>query len=252
MNYYHSGNNILIINMYLSEIKKILNCDDTFRTKFIPRKHFHNTILDWGNNGIGSRFARGKLNYIVLYSNRNYKIYGPLRENVLSDEIEQFFKYNLTPRQGIVAIKIIGLRKVEPTNRHVPSYIRNALKGAKCVVCGTSNDIVIDHKDGFYEKMDLWSGDFQALCNHCNLVKRQRYKEITDEKETERLSANTIPHLELFSDKFNCLVQEESFWYDPCAYTKRIYDRLVELEEKEQLYEKWLSKMENVGVSTEK
>ena len=221
--------------MFLSEIKKILNCDDMFKTNIIPRRHFRGTILDWGNNGIGSRFARGKLDYVVLYSNRKYKVYAQ-EGDITEKEIDTFFKCNLTPRQGIVGIKIVGLRKKKKYHK-IPRHIRKHYKHSMCVVCGTSSDIVIDHKDGFYDQKELDINDFQVLCNHCNLVKRQRYKEIGDSKEFEPISANAIPHLQIFSEMFPECSPNESFWYDPCAYTQRIHNRLKYLEQKKKIFE---------------
>lgn len=215
--------------MYLSIVKKVLKCDDSFQTKIIPRRYFRGTILDWGNNGIGSRFARGKLDYIVLYHNKKYKVYSSKHNVELKpDEIDTFFKNHLVPENGIVGIKIIGIRKKKDT-RYIPQTIRTYYKNKCCVICGTSNDIIIDHKDGFYKNKNLSIQDFQVLCNHCNLVKRQRYKEI--KSKTDSLTVSTIPHLEIFRDLFPEKSSDDSFWYDPCAYTQRIYDEIQRLRE---------------------
>ena len=216
--------------MYLSTIKKILNCDDSFKTKIIPRRHFSGTILDWGNNGVGSRFARGKLDYIVVYHNKNYKVYSFKNNNITleASEIHNFFKHNLIPNQGIVGIKIIGLRP-KLDNRTIPQSVRNHYRNKCCVVCGTSTNLIIDHKDGFYKNKQSSIKDFQVLCNHCNLVKRQRYKENC--KHTNSLSVRTIPHLEIFQELFPEDSPNHSFWHDPCAYTQRIYDEIQNLRE---------------------
>ena len=206
--------------------------------------------MDWGNNGIGNRFGKGKLNYIVLYSNKKYKIYDPDTETLPGNEIDTFFKYNVLPGNGIVGIKVTGLR-ASKEDRHIPASVRRHFKHHPCVVCGTSSDVVVDHKDGFYQHPAESFDDFQPLCTHCNLVKRQRYKSVDEKKQMEYLGSTTVPHLRVFDG----LVSEDSldkcFWYDPCAYTRRIADEIVKmkskieiLERKEQLFEQWISKME--------
>lgn len=216
---------------YLSDIKQILNCNDSYNTDIIPRQHFQGTILNWGNNGIGSRFARKKLNYGVLYKNKKVKIYSEYITDIIDEkEIETFFIYNILPRVGIVGIKVFGLRKQKLPSRYISPTIRNGFIDKRCVVCGTSNDIVIDHKDGLYIEEILSTKDFQVLCNHCNLVKRERYKLMKETNNIDSITSKTIPHLKIFCDIINEEYINNTFWYDPCAFTKRIADEFVKMK----------------------
>ena len=58
--------------------------------------------------------------------------------------------------------------------------------------------------------------DFQSLCTHCNLQKRQIAK------SGERYGATNIPHLTPFNTDFTGDNIQDEFWYDPVEFCKRI------------------------------
>ena len=72
--------------------------------------------------------------------------------------------------------------------------------------------------------------DFQCLCNHCNLQKRQVNK--TTRETGQRIGATTIPSLAVFGVDFirgdetfnpddeNAMVG--TYWYDPIAFMKEL------------------------------
>ena len=72
-------------------------------------------------------------------------------------------------------------------------------KKVGCVVCGSHSDLVTDHKNDLYNDPRVLDAktqtidDFQCLCNHCNLQKRQVSK-VTKELG-KRIGATAIPSL---------------------------------------------------------
>jgi hypothetical protein len=116
-------------------------------------------------------------------------------------------------------------------------------KKQSCVICGSNTDLVceaIPHKNDFYNddrvlniKTQLLD-DFQSLCNHCNLQKRQICK---NEKETQIIYNARIQH-PLFQETYkymlfpwefktydinNIYSKYDTFWYDPIEYQRKIY-----------------------------
>ena len=75
-----------------------------------------------------------------------------------------------------------------------------------CLVCGSHSALVIDHKNDLYNDPRVLSPttqtteDFQCLCTHCNLQKRQVCKRT---KESGlRYKATNIPQLIMFGIDF--------------------------------------------------
>ena len=109
-----------------------------------------------------------------------------------------------------------------------------------CVVCGSKSDLVTDHKNDLYNDSRVLNettqtvDDFQCLCNHCNLQKRQVSKKT---KETmTRYPATKIPGLAVFGIDFiegNATLDLNdpkamvgTYWYDPVAFMKAIKVKL--------------------------
>ena len=195
--------------------------------------------INWGDNGIGDRFCKKIFNYTVIMNKKNsvrniYKIYSENDEIISESLIDDFISHTNIKSQGIIGIFIHSL-KINKINRNIRSDIKRFYKDKPCVVCGSTSEIVIDHKNDMYDdelvldtktqKLD----DFQPLCNHCNLQKRQVCKK---EKATNTLySGINIPMIAIFKE---CLVNEldktKTFWYDPIVYMKSIYNIITNLE----------------------
>lgn len=71
--------------------------------------------------------------------------------------------------------------------------------------------------------------DFQVLCNHCNLQKRETIKSM--KKTGKRFSALNIPSISMFNisftegdedyDKNDPNWGEGTYWNDPCDFIKK-------------------------------
>ena len=167
-----------------------------------------NHILNWGNNGVARH---------GVYFNDNRYIW---EKYPLSGKIEK--------------LRTNGLNEKEINNhiRPIRKDIDKYYKQLSCVVCGSKSDLVTDHKNDLYNDLRVLNtstqvfDDFQCLCNHCNLQKRQVAKKT---KETgKRYGASNIPFLKMFEVDFiegnenydlkDINAMRGTFWYDPIEF----------------------------------
>ena len=215
-------------------VKKI---SDNYK-KIISRNEIaQNPIIDWGNNGVGDRFARKKFNYTVIQKSGEYTTYSENDETIDQKEIKLFMNTIDNSLRGIVGIKIHSMR-TKNTSRPIREDIKEHYKTQPCVVCGSTSDLVCDHKNDLYNDprvLDMKTQkleDFQTLCRHCNLQKRQVCKK---EKKINKLyQAKNIPMVAVFNPP-EVTKKEDTYWYDPVMYCKKIKtsqdERIKELEE---------------------
>ena len=205
----------------LSEIDKAFVLNENNVSKWVTKDEIKSNFpnLDWGNNGV----------------TRNGLLYKDDRYNW------EFKRLNDKKNGKILAIRINGLneRTISNKNHPISDRIHKEIRGNKesaCVVCGSKSDLVTDHKNDLYndprvlsEKTQTFE-DFQCLCNHCNLQKRQVSKKTRETKK--RYGATNIPQLKVFGIDFisgdenydpedpNAMVG--TYWYDPSAFTSYI------------------------------
>ena len=127
-----------------------------------------NNELKWGNNGIMRR---------RLFHNDNRYIWDTERKNG-------------NPSGQIIAIRTIGINEelLAGKNRPIRADIRKYHNSMGCVVCGSHSDLITDHKNDLYNDPRVLDTktqikeDFQCLCNHCNLQKREIAKKTKEQK----------------------------------------------------------------------
>ena len=203
-------------------------------TKIIPRELFRGTSLDWGDNGIGDRWVNKKFNYTVIY-NKKEKQYSENENDIIpNDCLEVFRKSN--KGSGIIGIFVHSLRKNSIT-RPIRTDILDKIRSQSCVSCGSNSSIICDHKNDLYNDSSVLIlktqqlDDFQPLCNHCNLQKREVLK-----KEVEKsnlYSAKNLAKYKLFPfefpwekklfDKRDKNTKKDTYWYDPVEFNRKIY-----------------------------
>jgi len=105
-----------------------------------------------------------------------------------------------------------------------------------CVVCGSKTEIVCDHKNDLYNDVRVLNSntqcinDFQPLCNHCNLQKRQVCK---NEINTQKIySAKNIPQFKIIPFEFpwekkvfdvnNIQCKVDTYWHDPVEFNRKL------------------------------
>ena len=251
----------------LNLIREITGCNIDYITGIIPRELISkHSEINWGNNGIGDRFCNKLFNYVSINKNKTYKEnYINLSHdqiNELISEIDEYCIINLEQNKklkGIIGIKLYGLR-TENSYRPIKASIKkNITQNAKCVVCGCSSNLCCDHKNDMYNDTRVLSidtqtiSDFQPLCNHCNLQKRQVNKHT--KKDKQLYYATQIPMLTIFGIDFIDLIYKpydendinlltNTFWYDPVKFMKHIYDTFMN-KIKELIYKYESSQKEN-------
>jgi 5-methylcytosine-specific restriction endonuclease McrA len=191
--------------------------------------------LFWGGNGVGDRFANKKYNYTCI-KKKERTLYSENDEDIIPPEVLNDFLEN---NKGIKSQGIIGIfvhsKKINNGSRPIKKDIHKIIIGSSCVVCGT-HSTVCDHKNDLYNddrvlntKTQVLS-DFQPLCNHCNLQKRQICKK--EEQEQKLYSAKNIPIYKVYPfefpwekkvfDRNDIYCKNGTFWFDPVEFNYNI------------------------------
>lgn len=208
-----------------SNFNKILSIDEI--------KKYHE--LYWGGNGVGDRWAKKRFNYAVIYSNRSSKKYSENEYDEIPEDLLREYKEN-QKGSGIIGIYVFS-KKTGNSSRCINKKIHKKIVSESCVVCGTNSDIICDHKNDLYNDPRVLNvntqveADFQPLCNHCNLQKRQVCK---DEHEKQKIfSAKNIRRYQQYRfefpwekkifDKTDMKCKEETYWFDPVEFENKIY-----------------------------
>jgi len=206
-------------------------------TQIIPREVIaeHNSI-NWGNNGIGSRWVGGRFNYSIVYGNKHVKTYSESLDDKVPDEVLAAFQTTIRGNSA-AGIFVHSVREniiTRPINKKIDAEI----KKSSCVVCGTRSDIITDHKNDMYNDTDVLDtktqemDDFQPLCNHCNLQKRQIFR---DETTNGRIySAKNMQQYKMYPFEFpwekkafdlnDITCKKDTYWYDPVEFNQKISD----------------------------
>jgi hypothetical protein len=174
----------------------VVNLSDNFTKIITIEDIMKNPCIFWGSNGVGDRFAGKKFNYTSINSNGSYRTYSENVDEIIDSVlITNFLDSYKFKRKGIIGIYVHSKRN-NICKRPIKKEIDILIKKNGCVVCGSNTNIICDHKNDLYndervlkiktQKID----DFQSLCNHCNLQKRQIQLK---EKENQKIySAKNI------------------------------------------------------------
>lgn len=97
-------------------------------------------------------------------------------------------KYDLEkdqPSKNEKMVRSLGWSSYSNTikNHGIPDVVREHYKDSSCVFCGTSYNIVIDHKDKTKKDRSKNVNDYQPVCNKCNALKRDICNRCTNSKK---------------------------------------------------------------------
>lgn len=193
--------------------------------------------INWSGNGIGDRWCRKKFNYSVIYKNGKVKTYSENENDKLENEkIQNLLENCVNIKSGIIGIFVHSIR-TNIQKRPIKKEILEKIKSNCCVSCGSYTDIICDHKNDMYNDDNVLNtkqqdiNDFQALCNHCNLQKRQVFKTECNNKKI--YSAKQLKKYEMYKfdfpweykafDKNNIETKKDTYWYDPVEFNNKIY-----------------------------
>ena len=206
-------------------------------TTIISREQLkEHSELDWGDNGIGDRWANKKFNYTVIYHSKKVKTYSENDNDVLDSVIVTDFLAQHSLAKGIVGI-FVHSKRTNISNRPIRKDIDKEIKKYSCVSCGSNSDIICDHKNDIYNDKEVLHiktqklEDFQPLCNHCNLQKRQIFKDET--RESKIYSAKNFQKYKMYPFEFpwekkafdihDVNTKKDTYWYDPVEFNNKIY-----------------------------
>jgi hypothetical protein len=113
----------------------------------------------------------------------------------------------------------------------------------KCIFCGSSNGMNIDHKDDEYtnsnQEQKLTNEDLQVLCQHCNTIKRSGSRDNRIDKELPPF-LEPIRELEKYFEYDPKYIQGGNknisrFWYDPKNWMQKHTQKIIDMfEEKDR------------------
>ena len=170
---------------------------------------------------------------IQNHPNLNWGSNGVQRHGVFFGD--KRYIWEKTPGYGAIThLRLAGFSNIADinTNRPIRDDIKSYHNNFGCVVCGSHSDLVTDHKNDLYNDQRVLNrdtqtiDDFQCLCNHCNLQKREVIKKT--KLTGKRYPATNIPQLRIFGVDFtqgdetfdpndpNAMVG--TYWYDPIAF----------------------------------
>ncbi len=192
--------------------------------------------LYWGGNGVGDRWANKKFNYSLIYSNKKPRLYSNNDEDKIPDDIlNEFLQSNKGKCKGIIGV-FVHSKKTNIQTRPIRKDIQKQITLLSCVICGTS-ETICDHKNDLYNDPHVLSlntqkiSDFQPLCNHCNLQKRQMC--INETQSNKLYSAKKIQIYKCYPfefpwekkafDKNDIHCKNGTYWFDPVEFSKNIY-----------------------------
>jgi 5-methylcytosine-specific restriction endonuclease McrA len=232
----------------MSEITNTKNCavdvdeliiqeTDNF-TKILSIDKIKQMGLYWGGNGLGDRLANKKFNYSSIYSSKKTSLYSENDDDSIPpDVLSEFLQTNKYKgkRKGIIGIFVHSIKTNIPP-RPINDNIGKHIRSLSCVVCGTQNTYC-DHKNDLYNDIRVLNSetqvinDFQPLCNHCNLQKKEvRRKEVRTQKI---YSAKNIQRYKVYPfefpwekkvfDKNDIYCKNGTYWFDPVEFDRNIY-----------------------------
>nr|QOI90564.1 hypothetical protein HWQ62_00433 [Pyramimonas orientalis virus] len=223
----------------MAEIELVQKLSNNFRNIISREELKKHPKLDWGNNGVGDRWCNKRFNYALIYGGKQkYKIYSDrLDDDVPEEELTNFYNEHLG-QKGTLGIFVFSLKdKSKIQARPISKMVRLDILSQSCVSCGSYSDIIPDHKNDLYNDPRVLSGktqvvaDFQPLCNHCNLQKRQVSKK---EKQDQALySAKKLVRFRIYDFEFpwekkvfdinDIHCKEDTYWYDPVEFERKVY-----------------------------
>jgi hypothetical protein len=226
--------------------KKLGNYNEqTHCTDIVDVDNFTGEYKDlmFGNGGDWCRRSNAPP-YKIVTMKGNGKYYYTFDNNIeetkkIEDNFNNYCKKNnfdMSYGPKIKLIQICGLLDYNNEKRPIRKDIKDYYKQIPCVVCGSKSELVCDHKNDLYNDPKVLNtktqiiDDFQSLCTHCNLLKRQIMKNTL--KTNKRYGATNIPSLKCFGIDFtlgnetldvkNPNAMCGTYWYDPCDFMNKI------------------------------
>ena len=213
--------------------------------KLTARQKLVDEIFKPDDSGISEWKTRDELSSTKLQLSKN----GNSRHGKFYNDCRYIWE-SKKEKNTVVALRTAGydeMNNQQINKRSIRKDIKDHHYKIGCVVCGCKSGLVVDHKNDLYndprvlnEKTQLLS-DFQCLCNHCNLQKRQVCKDTT--RTNKRYKATNIMSLKIFGVDFidggdesfdinDIDALKGTYWYDPVAFMEFIFNKNQKKEKK--------------------
>jgi hypothetical protein len=104
------------------------------------------------------------------------------RDSPLCKKYEVKRLYKTGSGGALVGFQLVGFNQNVHFSRAIPQHVRTATLskyGCKCILCGSTDKLEVDHKNGRYNCVTDKVDDFQILCKSCNDKKREKCKKCT-------------------------------------------------------------------------
>tara|TARA_B100000745_G_C20142843_1_gene391900 strand:+ start:1087 stop:1719 length:633 start_codon:yes stop_codon:yes gene_type:complete len=206
----------------LGRVNELFQPNEQGLSQWISAEQLRESSLLWGGNGAGRHGIYFGVNNYVWETDRS-----------------------LTPGTRIDRLRTNGLseniHRRGPINQHIRNTLMRSREGyiPTCVVCGSHSELRCDHRNHLYNDPRVLNtqtqniNDFQVLCNHCNLQKRQTA--VVERRTGIRYSAMNIPSIAVFGvdyiqgtetynpEDINAMVG--TYWYDPIEFIRQCMER---------------------------
>lgn len=238
---------------------ELANLDDNYKSKVILTDKFIGKWLPLKHSN-GASWHRRDSTLCKLYkistmsANGKISIKWNFTDDEKKDVYKCFSKFKILKGSYIKYIKVFGKNNTSTLGRPICRNIRIDLlkNGSTCVFCGSSSNLIIDHKNDLYNNPRVLctktqkKSDFQVLCNGCNLRKRENSNK--SKKECKRKGVSNIPFLKSLSkynefiggnenlDIKNVNAMKGTFWYDPKLFIERTIEKIIIKTRLEQVF----------------
>ncbi len=138
----------------------------------------------------------------------------------------------------LTSIRTTGFAPYHQTNRasSISREVRTWIKsGSPCSMCGTTANIVPDHRDGNRQPIDNPNlSDYQPLCQHCNTVKREVCKRCNE--TSKRFDAKKLGYPISWTEGVEAFQPMNPrcrgcYWCSPREFRSKLWDiRLIKEE----------------------
>lgn len=104
-------------------------------------------------------------------------------------------KYELEKDNHAGKVRSLGWRNHTDSSKDnsIPKNIRRYYKNKPCIICGSHNDTVIDHKDKHEKVGSTDINDYQSLCIKCNTLKRSICNKCYNSKQRYNATERGLP-----------------------------------------------------------
>jgi hypothetical protein len=216
------------------DIKNFMSIDDIIKL---------NPELKLGNGGSWLRSGNAlckKYKMVTVKNNKEIRyLFDATYEekNLIENEVSslKFYKKG----NSIQYIRILpGKSIIKETRSDITLKLKKIVMDEynnKCVFCGSSNVINIDHKDDEYTsyKKELTNKDLQLLCQHCNTIKRSGSRHNRIDKELPPF-LEPIRELEKYLEYDPKYIKGDNknisrFWYDPKNWMQKHIQKIIDM-----------------------